>query len=106
MNRRDVSGWAFAVVGQVVCKNGKAAFRDCDTVMKRNVCAGFIYCRLVQTENQYTALGDSGGPWYYGYTAYGITMGYHWDPVWPFARSLFSEAGLMDNAPGVHINSN
>lgn len=94
-NRRDVAAWSSPVVGQAVCKNGKAGFKDCDTVMKKHVCT-LIYCEFVQTEHHYVVLGDSGGPWFYGNTAYGVTYGYHWDPVWPFTRDLFSDVSLLD----------
>jgi hypothetical protein len=106
VGRRDVSGWANAVVGQLLCKNGKTAFRDCDTVMKVNVCTGTGICLQTQMNNNYTQPGDSGGPWYNGNTAYGVTFGYHWDPVWPWARDLFTPVSILDNAIDVTVNRN
>lgn len=101
VNRRDVAGAANPVVGQVLCKNGKTTFKSCDTVRATQICyAG--YCNLVEMENQRADSGDSGGPWFYNYTAYGVHHGWFWDPF-PIQRNLFSKALSAFNALGVSI---
>jgi len=46
--------------------------------------------------------GDSGGPVYWGNTAFGLHYGKVFDP-WPFSREAFSRADRIDNALGVFI---
>jgi streptogrisin C len=56
----------------------------------------YTACRLVRTDNDISDPGDSGGPWYWGTTAYGI----HWgtfDTVFG-DRSAFSRATYVDEA--------
>lgn len=103
VDRRDVAGRANPVVGQSLCKNGKNGFKDCDTVRTFQRCY-WIYCNLTAMEHHYAVSGDSGGPWYWGNTAYGIHHGYVWEP-WE-DRSLFTRVGLLDNAIEVTVNTN
>jgi streptogrisin C len=101
VNRRDVAGAANPVVGQWLCKNGKTTFKSCDTVRATQICyAG--YCNLVEMENKRSDSGDSGGPWFYNYTAYGVHHGWFWDPF-PIQRNLFSKALSVFNALDVQI---
>lgn len=102
VNRRDVSGVQVPVVGQAVCKNGKAGYKDCDTVRVVNVCS-LVWCNMVETEHQYGVGGDSGGPWFWNYTAYGVHHGWFWDPIPPFDRSLFSQVSLLFNALDIQV---
>ncbi len=102
VNGRDVAAWASPVVGQSICKNGKAGFKDCDTVRKKHVCS-LIWCELIMTEHQYGVPGDSGGPWFWNYTAYGVHHGWDYDPVWPFDRSLFSDVTFLFNALDIQV---
>lgn len=102
VNRRDVSTVLAPYVGQPLCKNGRSGFQDCQDVRKINVCDGG-HCNLVQMNARLAAGGDSGGPVYYGYVAYGFHEGYMYDPVWPADRDLFSRADRIDNALSISI---
>lgn len=62
-------------------------------------------CNLVQMDAETVVVGDSGGPFFYGNTAYGLAWGYVYDPIWPFGRDLFSRADRIDDALGVYINT-
>ncbi len=100
-DRRDVSSIGSPVVGQALCRNGKTSYQDCQEVRKLNVCKGSI-CNLVQMGEHLSADGDSGGPVYWVYTAYGIHHGAMYDP-WPFSREVFSRADRIDDALGINI---
>jgi hypothetical protein len=102
VDRRDVAAVGAPVVGQALCKNGYAGFKDCDNVDKLGVC-DLNACNLVQTELHFLIMGDSGGPFYWANTAYGLSTGWHFDPIPPFARDLFSRADRIDNALNVNI---
>jgi streptogrisin C len=102
---RDVAGVGAPVVNQSLCKNGYAGFRDCGYVIQLNVCH-FGLCNLVQMDARTTVGGDSGGPFYWNYTAYGFMYGWRYDPVWPYDRDLFSRADRIDDALGVTVNTN
>ena len=98
---RDVSSVECPVVGQTLCRNGKVSHKDCQKVRKLGVCNG-SRCNLVQMGSHLSADGDSGGPVYWGNTAYGIHQGMVYDP-WPFPREVFSRADLIDDAMGISI---
>lgn len=102
VNLRDVAAVANAVVGQSLCVNGVTTHKSCDVVRQLNVCDGAV-CNLVQMETHLTDAGDSGGPWFWGNTAYGVHRGYVWDPFWPFDRSVFSRLDRMFNALGITV---
>ena len=102
VNRRDVAAVGAPVVGQPLCKNGKTNHKQCQDVRKLGVCHS-VYCNLVQMEARIAAGGDSGGPVYWGNTAYGLHQGWHFD-LFPFDRDLFSRADRIDNAfPGWNV---
>ena len=69
---QDISGVDDPFHGQVLCRNGAANHQQCDDVRKLNVCHSF-YCNLVQMDTDTSEGGDSGGPYFSGTTAYGIT---------------------------------
>ena len=97
---RDVSGVGFPTTGQNICRNGAKTGKFCDKVYSLNHCLNGS-CRLALSENNTSQGGDSGGPWFYGNTAYGIHKGYKW---WNFkSRSAFSLASYIDEALGVYI---
>jgi len=73
--------------------------------MKLNVC-GWNSCNLVQMDAGRAVPGDSGGPYYWGGTAYGLHTGFHYDPIPPFSRDLFSRADRIDDALGVSVATN
>ena len=102
VNRRDVSSVGSPVVGQSLCENGKTTYKNCKDVRKVNVCWGGE-CNLVQLGTRSVQGGDSGGPVFWGNTAYGLLRGWHYDPFWPFSRDLFSRADRIDNALGIFI---
>lgn len=105
VNRRDVAGVGGPVVGQALCKNGISTHRTCDDVIQLNVCNGAA-CSLVQMSARLAAGGDSGGPVYWNFTAYGLHQGWRYDPVWPFDRDLFSRANRLPNALNVSVALN
>lgn len=80
-NRGDrvVRGVGDPVVGQVVCTWGRYSRYGCSVVTTVNMCASFedgrIRCGLAQTNTRISTNGDSGGPWFTGNTARGITTG-------------------------------
>ena len=84
-------------MGQGLCKNGRTTFKTCLDVIQLGVCH-FQLCNMVQMDHRTTVEGDSGGPWYFGNTAYGLMFGWRWDPFPPFDRDLFSRADPIDNA--------
>lgn len=75
------------VVGMAICKFGKTTGKDCTTVRDTFTCRG-SYCNLVSTKDYVTEGGDSGGPWSYGTTVYGVHSGYHTSVF--FRRSQFT----------------
>lgn len=91
---RDVSGRGNAVEGQSLCRNGKTTYKHCDTVYQLNHCAGDV-CHLTAMTHDYAEGGDSGGPWYYGNTAYGIHRG---SKYWFGSRDVFMPQQYFDNA--------
>ena len=94
VNSRHVTGIGKAERGQTLCRNGKMSYRDCQSVRRVNVCAIFV-CRLVSMENDFSARGDSGGPVYWGNTAYGIHRGKTWNWGW---REIFSQTRYFGDA--------
>ena len=72
-----ITGAGDAVVGQSICKSGSTTGLTCGTVQAVNVTVnyaeGSVY-GTVQT-NTCTQPGDSGGSWFSGSTAIGITSG-------------------------------
>lgn len=97
VNKRDVAAIGAPVVGMTLCKNGRTNHMQCQKVRKLNVCRS-VYCNLVQMEARLAAGGDSGGPVFWGNTAYGLHEGWQYDPFEPFDRDLFSRADRIDNA--------
>lgn len=105
VNRRDVAAVGAPVVGQSLCTNGITNYRTCQEVRKLNVCYGGR-CSLVQMGARLRASGDSGGPVYWNYAAYGLHQSFMWDPFWPYDRDLFSRADRLPNALGVSVATN
>jgi len=102
VDRRDVAAIGAPIVGQSLCKNGYAGFKDCGEVIQLNVCH-FSLCNLVEMDARTTVGGDSGGPFFWGNTAYGFMYGWRYDPVWPYDRDLFSRADRITQALGVFV---
>jgi hypothetical protein len=76
---RAMTSIAYASVGSAVCNYGKTrASASCATVTDISECAtweGSTSCQLAVTNGTFTNPGDSGGPWYYNNTAFGIHYG-------------------------------
>ncbi len=103
---RDVDGVGIPRVGMQLCKNGITTHMSCDDVQKTSVCAGRD-CKLVQMEHQWAYYGDSGGPVYSLYTAYGFVKGKREDPPHSGVYyDVFSRADQLDNALGLYIPTN
>lgn len=102
---RDVSAVGSPTVGQTLCKNGATNHAICQQVRALNHCNGSA-CNLVMMGARLAAGGDSGGPIYWGNTAYGLQQGWKYDPAWPADRDLFSRADRIGNALGVWIATN
>ncbi len=105
VNRRDLVFVASPTLGQTLCRNGGVSHKNCQDVRKLDVCVG-DFCNLVQMEEHLSMGGDSGGPVFWNYTAYGIHKGWMYDPIWPFDREIFSRADLIDEALGISIATN
>lgn len=103
--RRDVSAIGAPTVGQALCKNGATNHASCQQVRLLNDCRGSM-CNLVQMGARLAAGGDSGGPIYWGNTAYGLHSGWRYDPFAPFDRDQFARADRIDNALGIYIATN
>lgn len=65
---------------------------------------GCVALGLVQMDARLAAGGDSGGPVFWGNTAYGFHQGYVYD-VWPADRDVFSRSHRIDDTLGVVVAS-
>jgi streptogrisin C len=87
-----------AVVGQTICEFGRTTGASCSEVENTSGCYNYPPpypdpCRLTRTDADTVNTGDSGGPWYYGNVAYGITAA-----EIPGGNSLFTAVRLSDEA--------
>lgn len=75
---RTVTAAHNAVVHDYICNYGLATDQLCTFVAALSTCynpEGVEYCGLARANENVTASGDSGGPWFEGHTAAGITSG-------------------------------
>jgi hypothetical protein len=107
VNLRDVSSVGAPTVNMATCRNGAVTYNYCDDVRTLNVCSG-SRCNLVEMDNDFGEGGDSGGPIYYGNTAYGLHQGNVAScPTWPWEHcDVFSRADKIDDAMGVSVRTN
>ncbi len=89
-------------VGEQVCQYGRASnYRDCDfdvrDVSIECTLSGVYNNRLVQMTGITSTPGDSGGPWFRDYRAFGLQKG------WCNSRDAWSVADLLDNALDVQV---
>lgn len=89
-------------VNESVCQYGRASnYRDCDLevydVSIACALSGVPNNRLVQMNAKTSNLGDSGGPWFYDYKAYGSQKG------WCNSKDAWTVADLYDEALGVEF---
>lgn len=73
---RDIDAVVTPSAGEVLCHFGRDTGASCDEVRVLTSCRD-DYCNLVDMDVRKAGEGDSGGPWYYGSTAYGIHSGRH-----------------------------
>lgn len=101
---RDVSATAYAVEGQTLYKFGHASGRSYGTVHRTDAWSsidGVYTGSLIAINRRHLVDGDSGGPLYYGGTAYGIAHGY--DLVDSSYRDLYSAVANFPIAIGVAV---
>ena len=99
---RDVAAVSNPVQNQNICRFGHTTGAHCSHVYNLSVCStvgGVTWCKLVRMDNQTSQGGDSGGPWYWGTTAYGIHHGsvtttFGLDDVW--SRVTYLDDALGD----------
>lgn len=102
--RRDVSSIASPLVNQRLCLFGQKTKAHCAEVENNNICSttsAGTACNLTRMKNDLAEGGDSGGPWYYGNTAYGFHKGSVSTALG--TRDVFSKATLIDEAMNVYI---
>lgn len=102
-------------VGQNVCKYGQASGDGCGQIKGRSFDPDDIMDgpdkysdTFIRMENVDTMKGDSGGPWYSGYSAFGIHTGSsfaNWDmgiPAYPYfmAQNYTAALGLVVRVTG------
>ncbi|MDX2343687.1 MAG: hypothetical protein QNL12_08165 [Acidimicrobiia bacterium] len=99
-DNRDLAGIGTPVDGQRLCWNGKSTGKKCDDVYELNHCS-WEKCHLTLMEHHYNVGGDSGGPYFYSNTGYGITSGWKF---WGWHnRDSFSPVIYVDDAIGAWI---
>ena len=109
---RDVIAWSNPVDGQTLCRFGQNTGATCSGVNDLSVCKtsdGTELCRLVRMNDDEAAGGDSGGPWYYGQTAYGYhqgSVGLGCGFLGLFSCDVWSRASYIDEALGVSVRAN
>lgn len=100
--RRDVAAQGTPVVGQTLNRWGQYT-RAQDVVYKTGTCRGLSICRLTMMSRRYAQGGDSGGPWYWGNTAYGIHSGYQWS--WGYNRDQLTPLTYLDEGINVYLRT-
>lgn len=101
---RDLTGVANPVVGQTLARFGHNTGDQYDDVYKIGVWShinGVSTGSLVSMKNREAGGGDSGGPWFWTSTAYGIHHG--GDSIDGKTRDLFSTVGNMTGTLGVAV---
>ncbi len=94
---RFITATGNATPGQLLRKYGKKTGLTSDRVYKINRCIDLgTFCGMVIMRNDKSEGGDSGGPWFYGSTAYGIHKG-DWYFV-PTYRDVFTPVDQIDEA--------
>lgn len=107
--RRDVTGRANPSDGQTICRFGHRTGAHCNTVEDTSLCVTFDdieTCRLVRMDTDEADGGDSGGPWYYGNTAYGFHTGEtscHF--FWRDICDVWSRVTYIDDAMSVTVRT-
>lgn len=98
--RREVYRVGRASKGRTLCRFGRTTGRQCDEVRRVDISSGGED-RLVMMKYDEAEGGDSGGPWHYGNTAYGLHEGGQW---WWFRwRDVWSQLVYIDDAINVNV---
>jgi hypothetical protein len=99
-------------VGDLVCKYGRKTGSDCGTVSKTHHSATFTWgacgCKvtaynMVTVSDAVADVGDSGGPWFLGNTAWGVHHGA--TGFGSSADMVFSKIRNAENALGVFVQT-
>jgi hypothetical protein len=95
-------------VGESVCFYGRSInVRTCTTVNSTNLTLtftdGVTVSRLVASTDNVSTGGDSGGPWTFNNTAYGVHVGAA--TIGGARRSLFTPADIIDDAIGMSVRT-
>lgn len=101
---RDTTGFANPQHGQTLCRFGHSTGAQCNKVADTYLCVsydGYNHCNLVRMDSDKANGGDSGGPWYYGGTAYGIHAGYA--NLSGTTYDVWSRVTWLDEAVGVMV---
>lgn len=85
----------YQVIGAYVCKYGLTTKYGCGNIADKNYLLDYLdpwkpqipftatFIRVSSNTNPFTKPGDSGGPWYNGYTAYGVhSTGFGYNAVY------------------------
>lgn len=96
-NGRNQLGQSHGLSGESVCRRGKTTGYDCGTIFNTSykptyagACpSGPCNSTFALVEDTYVQGGDSGGPWFLGGYAYGITKGY------TASYSIYSKLGYL-----------
>jgi streptogrisin C len=98
---QDVSTVQTPVNGIDLCRYGSKTGLECDEVYAQGHCKvvqGNTVCNLTMMNNDEAEVGDSGGPWFSGGSAYGIHQG---SKTWYFqSRDVFTRASNFNLAFG------
>lgn len=97
-----VMALANPVVGQTLCKYGKTTGYTCDTTYLDNQCRD-TYCDMMTLVSRKASGGDSGGPWFWSTTAYGVHSG--WVTIWGVARDMFTPINSGLSALGITLKT-
>ncbi len=98
--RREVWSVGTASKGRTICRFGRTTGLHCDEVYKVNVSSG-PHDRLAMMRNRNADGGDSGGPWYFGNTAFGVHSG--GKTSWFKMRDVWSQLTNVGSALGVTV---
>lgn len=100
------------VVGSSVCKWGRTTGYDCGVIESKTFQPSWVpnaqpvFVLVNDCGNDISSGGDSGGPVFWGSTAYGIVQGEVWGGVGCWADKLvFNSATHFGSQLGIHIKS-
>ena len=86
--------------GAWMCHFGYGNGKSCDTVYRIGVSSGGVSNQTAMSHH-YTTGGNSGGPWFYGSSGYGVHRGY--TSIWFSNRAIFTPLNRVMPAFGAYI---